>query len=129
MVCKYHGSLAMAALHGRSPPPYTFVTGDLNFLSKIWSKSVVHSPDTFKDALKRPITTIPPSITTTHHDGGLLSPLSYTPANDNPPLPPMTNQRSKKKIRERHQFRNHGWTNGRLCSLQMNLKGTSDGKG
>jgi hypothetical protein len=80
-----------------SPPPYTFVTGNTNFLSKIWSKSVVHDPDTFEDALKRPITTIPPSITTTHHDGGLPSPLSYTLANDNPPLPPTPNQLLKEK--------------------------------
>jgi hypothetical protein len=96
MVRKNHGSLPKAALHGCSPPPYTFVTGDLNFLSKIWLKSMVHGPDTFKDALKRPITTIPPSITTTHHDGGLPSPLSYTLAANNPPLPPTPNQRSKK---------------------------------
>jgi hypothetical protein len=45
MVCKNHGGLPMAALLGRFLPPYTFVTGDLNFSSKIWSKSAVHSPD------------------------------------------------------------------------------------
>jgi hypothetical protein len=66
----HHGGLPTAALHGRSPLPYNFNTGDLNFLPKIWSKSVDHSPDSFKDALKRLITTVPPSITTTHHDGG-----------------------------------------------------------
>ncbi len=35
---------------------------------------MVHSPDPFKEALKRPITIIPSSITTTHHDGSLPSP-------------------------------------------------------
>jgi len=48
---------------------------------------MVYSLDPFKDALKRPITAIPPSITTIHHDNGLPSPLSYTLADDNTPLP------------------------------------------
>jgi hypothetical protein len=86
MVCTNHGSLPMAALHGRSPPPYTFLTSDVNFLKKIWSKSVVYGPDLLKYTLKRPITTIPPSITTTHHDGGLPSPLSCALANDDSPF-------------------------------------------
>ena len=85
MVCKNHGGLPTAAILGPCPPPYTFVTGDLNFPSKIWSKSVVHSADPSEDTLKRPITIVPPSITTTHHDGGLPSTLSYTLANDNSP--------------------------------------------
>jgi hypothetical protein len=76
----------MAALHGCSPPPYTFINGDLNFLQKNRLKSMVHGPDLFEDALKSPITTILPSITTTHHDGGFPSPLSYTLANDGSPL-------------------------------------------
>jgi hypothetical protein len=50
---------------------------------------VVHGPDLFEDALKRPITTILPSITTTHHDGGFPSPLSYTLVDDNHPLASM----------------------------------------
>jgi hypothetical protein len=78
MVRMNHGGLHTAALHGCSLPPYTFVTGNINFLPKNWSKFVVHGPDLFEDALKRPITTILPSITTTHHVGGLPSPLSYT---------------------------------------------------
>ncbi len=41
MVCTNHGSLPIAAVHGHSPPPYTFLTGNLNFLPKNWSKSVV----------------------------------------------------------------------------------------
>ena len=41
---------------------------------------MVHSPDPLEDTLKRPITTILPSITTTHHDGGLPSLLSYSSA-------------------------------------------------
>ncbi len=81
----HHGGLLMAVLHGRSPSPYTSVTGNLNLLQKNWSKSMVHSPDLSEDTLKRCITTIPPSITTTHHDGGLPSPLFYTLANDTPP--------------------------------------------
>ncbi len=43
---------------------YTSVTGNLNFLPKIWSKSVVHSLDPSKDTLKRRNTTVLPSITT-----------------------------------------------------------------
>jgi hypothetical protein len=85
MVHTNHGGLPAAALHGHSPPPYTFVTSNLNFLPKIWSKSVVYSPDLFEDACKRPITNIPPSIIITHHDGGLPSPLSCALANNNPP--------------------------------------------
>jgi hypothetical protein len=67
MVCKNHGGLPTAAILGPCPLPYTFVTGDLNFPSKIWSKSVVHSADPSEDTLKRCITTVPFSITTTHH--------------------------------------------------------------
>jgi hypothetical protein len=63
MVHTNHGSLLMAVLHGGSPPPYPFVTGDLYFLKKNWSTSVVHGPDQFEDALKRPITT-----STLHHN-------------------------------------------------------------
>jgi hypothetical protein len=87
MVRKNYGGLPTAVLHGSSPPPYTFDTCNLNFLPKIWSKSMVRSPNTFKDALKRPITTNPPSITTTHHDGCLPSPFSYTLADDDPHHP------------------------------------------
>jgi hypothetical protein len=61
MVRAKHGNLPTAALHGSSRAPYTFNTGHLNFLPKIWSKSMVHGPDPFEDALKRPITTIPPA--------------------------------------------------------------------
>jgi hypothetical protein len=103
MVCTNHGSLPMAALHGRSPPPYTFVTGNLNLLPKKLPKSVVYGSDPFEDALKRPITTIPPSITTTHHDGGLPSPLSCALANDNPPIP-STPKRLRLNSREGHLF-------------------------
>jgi len=110
MVSMNHGGLPTAVPHGGSPPPYTLDTCDLNFLPKIWSKSMVHSPDLLEDTLKRTITTIPPSITTTHHDGGLLSPLSYTLANDDPSLPSTRTQRSRQNIRERGRFRNDGWT-------------------
>jgi hypothetical protein len=83
-----HGGLPTAALHGSPPPPYSFDTSHLNFLPNIWLKFMVHVPDPFKDALKRPITTTPLFIiTTTHHDGGLPSPLSYTLADNNPILP------------------------------------------
>jgi hypothetical protein len=54
--------------------------------------------------------TIPPLITTTHHDGSLLSPLSYTIADDDPPLPSMPTQRSQQNLRDRRHFRNDGWT-------------------
>jgi hypothetical protein len=84
-----HGGLPTAALHGGSPPPYTFDTGNLNLLPKNWSKSMVHGLDSFEDTLKAPITTTPTPITTAHHDGSLSSPLSCTLADDNPPLPSM----------------------------------------
>ncbi len=96
----YYGGLPTATLRGHSPPTYTFVTGNQILLPIIWLKSMVHSPDPFKDALKRPITTIPPSITTTHHDGGLPSPLSYTLPNNNPPLPSMCTQHLRQNVRE-----------------------------
>jgi hypothetical protein len=122
MVRTNHCSLPTAALLGGSPPPYPFVTGDLYFLPKIWSKSVVLGTDPFEDALKRPSNTIPPSITTTHHDGGLPSPLSYTLADDDPPLPSTLPKRSRRNLRERNIFRNNGWTKRRQCSLQTNWK-------
>jgi hypothetical protein len=117
MVCTNHGSLPTAALHGCSPPPYTFVNGIIS------SKSVVHSPDPFKDALMRPITTIPPSITTTHHDGSLPSPLSYTLADDDPPLLSMPTQHSQQNLRERHQFQNDGGTKWEAVQLAGKLEG------
>jgi hypothetical protein len=122
MVCKNHGGLPTAALLGRFPPTYTFVTGNLNVSSKIWSKSVVHSPDTSKDTLKRCITTVLPSITTTHHDGGLPSPLSYTLANDNPPLPSIPTQRLRQNLRDRRLFRNNGWTKWEAVQLADELE-------
>ena len=126
MVCKNHGGLPTAAILGPCPPPYTFVTGDLNFPSKIWSKSVVHSADPSEDTLKRPITTVPPSITTTHHDGGLPSPLSYTLADDNPPLPSIPNQRSRQNLRDRRLFRNDGWTKWEAVQLADELEATRE---
>jgi len=122
MVRKNHGGLPTAALHGRSPPPYTFVTGDLNFPSKIWSKSVVHSPDPSEATLKRRITTALPSITTTHHDGGLPSPLSYTLADDDPPPPSIPTQRSRRNLKERRLFRNNGWTKWEAVQLADKLE-------
>jgi hypothetical protein len=88
------------------------------------SKSVVHGPDPFKDTLKRPITTIPPSITTTHHDGGLPSPLSYTLADDDPPLPSTRTQQSRQNLRERNQFRNNGWIKWEAVQLADELEVT-----
>jgi hypothetical protein len=122
MVCTNHGSLPMAALRGCSRPPYTIVNGDLNFLQKIWSTSVFHGPNPFKDTLKRPITTIPPSITTTQHDGGLPSPLSYNLANDNTLLPSMPTQCLQQNLREKRRFRNDGWTNWEAVQLAGKLE-------
>jgi hypothetical protein len=122
MVCMHHGGLPTAALLGRSPHSYTSVTGDLNLLQKICSKSVVHNPDPNKDTLKRHITTVPPSITTTHHDGGLPSPLSYSLAADNPPLPSRPTQRLRQNLSTGAYSKTTGGQNGRLCSLQMNWK-------
>ncbi len=105
------------------PPPYTSVTGDLNLLQKNWSKSVVHSPDPSEDTLKRCIaTTVPPSITTTHHDGGLPSPLSYTLADNNPPLPSMPTQRSRQNLWDRRLFQNVGWTKWEAVQLADELE-------
>ena len=83
---------------------------------------MVHSPDPLEDTLKRPITTIPPSITTTHHDGGLPSPLSYTLADDDPPLPSTCTQRSRQNLRERGRFRNDGWTKREAVQLADELE-------
>jgi hypothetical protein len=83
---------------------------------------MIHRPDPFKDALLRPITTIPPSITTTHHDGSLPSPLSYTLANDNPPLSSTPTQRLPKDLKERHQFQNYGWTKWEAVQLSDKLE-------
>ena len=124
MVHTNHGSLPTAELLGSSPPPYPIVTGDLYFLPKIWSTSVVLGPDLFEDALKRPITTIPPSITTTHHDGGLHSPLSYTLTDDNPPLPSTRTQRLRQNLRERNRFQNNGWTKWEAVQLADKLEAT-----
>jgi hypothetical protein len=117
-----HGSLPPAGLHGLSPPPYTFVASNLSFLPIIWSKSVVHSPDLFKDALKRPITTIPPFITTTHYDGSLPSPFSCALANNGPPLPSMLTQHLRPNLREWHLFQNDGWTKWEAVQLADKLE-------
>jgi hypothetical protein len=124
MVRTNHGSLPTAALLGGSPPPYPFVTGDLYFLPKIWSKSMVLGTDPLEDALKRPSTTIPPSITTTHHDGGLPSPSSYTLADDDPPLPSTLPKRSRQNLRERNIFQNDGWTKWEAVQLADELEAT-----
>jgi hypothetical protein len=116
MVGTNHGG-SRAVLHGSSTPPYTFNTGNIYFLPKIWSKFVVHGPDWFKDAFKRPITTIPTPITTTHHDCNLPSPLSYTLANDVPPHPSMPTQFLRQNLRKRHQFQNDGWTKWEAVQL------------
>ncbi len=117
-----HGGLLTAALHGRSPSPYTSVTGDLNFLPKICSKSVVHSLDPSKDTLKRRITTVLPSTTTTYHDGGLPSPLSYTLADDDPPLPSIPTQRLRQNLRDRRLFRNNEWKKWEAMQLTDELE-------
>ncbi len=66
--------------------------------------------------------TIPPTLTTTHHDGGLPSPLSYTLADDNPPLPSMPTQRLQQNLRERRQFQNDEWTNWEAVQLAGKLE-------
>jgi hypothetical protein len=124
MVSTSHSGLPMAALHDRSPPPYTFVTSNLNFLSKIWSKSVVHSPDPFKNALKRAITNIPPSITTTHHDGSLPSPFALRPCQQrpSPPFPSTLTQRLMQNLRDSFEMTARQNGNGRQCSSWTNWK-------
>ncbi len=83
---------------------------------------MVHGPDLFIDALKRPITTIPPSITTTHHEGYLPSPLSYTLGDGDPPLPSTYTQHSRKIQGKGTDFETMGGQNGREFSSQMNWK-------
>jgi hypothetical protein len=61
--------------------------------------------------------TIPPLITTTHHDGGLPSPLSCTLADDDPPLLSMPTQCLRQSLRERRQFQNDGWTKWDVVQL------------
>ncbi len=122
VVCTNHGGLSTAAIHGCPPPPYTFVTGDLNFQQNIWSKTVVHGPDLFEEARKRPITTIPPCITTTHHDGSLLSPLSCALTNNDPSLPSMPTQRSRQNLMEQNLFQNNGWKKWEAVQLSDKLE-------
>ncbi len=66
--------------------------------------------------------TIPPLITTAHHDDGFPSPLSYTLANDNPPLPSMPTQHLQQNLRERRQFRNDGWIKWETVQLANKLE-------
>jgi hypothetical protein len=122
MVHTNHGGLPTAALHGRFPPPYTFITSNLNLLPKNWSKSVAHSPDPFEDALKRPITNIPSSNTNTHHDGDLPSPLSCALADSNTPPPSTLTQCSRKNLREWRLFQNGSWTKWEAVQLADKLE-------
>ncbi len=80
---------------------------------------MVHGPHPFEEALKRPITTIPPSITTTHHDGSTSS-LSYTLADDNPPPLSMPTQHLQQNLRERPDFEMMDGQNGRQSSSWAN---------
>jgi hypothetical protein len=66
--------------------------------------------------------TIPPPITTTHHDGSLPSPFFYTLANDNPPLSSMPTQCLQQNLRGRRQFRNDGWTKWEAVQLADKLE-------
>jgi hypothetical protein len=83
---------------------------------------MVHSPDPNKDTLKRRITTVPPSITTTHHDGGLPSPLSYTLVDNDPLLPSTPTQRSRQNLRGRHLFQNNGWEKWEAVQWKQNKR-------
>jgi hypothetical protein len=62
-------------------------------------------------------------MTTTHHDGGLPFPLSYTLADDNPPLPSMPTQHLQQNLREMRQFQNDGWTKLEAVQLAGELEG------
>ena len=93
--------------------PLSPVTGDLKiyYYHNFLAKTVVRNPDHFEDALRRLTTsTVPPSITTTHHDGTLSSSLSYTLTNDDYPLPSAPIQCSRQHLREMHRFQNDAWT-------------------
>jgi hypothetical protein len=83
---------------------------------------MVYGMDPLEDALEIPITTIPPSITTKHHDGDLPSPLSCALADDNPPLPSSPTQCLRQKLRERCLFRNNGWTKWEAMQLTDKLE-------
>jgi hypothetical protein len=121
MALMHHGGMPTAAFHGRSPLSYNYNTGDLNFLPKFLSNSVDHSPDLFEDALKRLAITVPPSITTTHHDGGLPSPLSCTVSNNDHP-PPTPTCYPRKFLWERRLFQNAGWTDWEAMQFADNLE-------
>ncbi len=93
--------------------PLSPVTGDLKiyYYHNFLAKTVVRNPDHFEDALRRLTTsTVPPSITTTHHDGTLSSSLAYTLTNDDYPLPSAPIQCSRQHLREMHRFQNAAWT-------------------
>jgi hypothetical protein len=115
--CPKQHSMAAPLLHTPLSPAIK-----ITFYQKIWSKSVVHSPDPFKDALKRPIIKILHSITTTHHDGGLTSPSSSALANKDPPLPSTLTQGSRQNLREWHLSRNESWTNLEAVQLADKLE-------
>jgi hypothetical protein len=85
-------------------------------------KSVVHGLVLFKDAHKRPITTILPSITTTHYDGNLPSPLSCALASNDPPLPSVPSHRLRHNLREQHSFQNDSWTKWEAVQLVNELE-------
>ncbi len=83
---------------------------------------MVHSPDPSKDTLMRHITTVLPSITTTHHDGGLPSQLSYTLPNNNPLFPSIPTQCLRQNLRDRRLFQNNGWTKWEAVQLADKLE-------
>jgi len=122
MAPTYHGGLPTALLSDCSPPPYTFVSSYLNISLKHWLKSLVHGLNQSEDTLKTRITIVPPSITTTHHDGGLPSPSSYTLADNNPPLS-SSYPTFKAKFKEKLPISKRQVDKmGRLCSLWTNWK-------
>ncbi len=87
---------------------------------------MVHSLDLSKDTLKRRITTVLPSITTAHHDGGLPSPLSFTLTDNDPKLPSIPTQHSRQNLRDRHLFRNDGGTKREAVKLTDELEAERD---
>jgi hypothetical protein len=117
MVRTHHGGLPTAALHGRSPPPYIPVTGDLNLLQKNgqnpWFTARIQTKTLLRNASPLYHPPSQPHIMM----AACPLPLSYTLANDDPPLPSTPTQPLRQNLRDRCLFRNDGWT--KLEAVQL----------
>ena len=113
MVCTNHGGLPTAVLHGSSSPPYTFVTGNLNFPPKFGRNprfmAQIRSKTLSRDSSQPHIMMAawPP-----HHPTPSLTTTL--------PFPPCLPNICKKIKGKGTNFETMGGQNGRQCSLRTN---------